>query len=126
MSIVAVLGASDDPERYSYKAIQLLQEKGHEVFPVHPTLKQIDGLKVYASLKDLPKPMDVLSVYLSKAVSDKMTDQILQAKVRRVIFNPGAENPELEAKVSSMGMKPLEACTLVLLRTDQFDKISNP
>ena len=119
---VAVLGASDDPERYSYQAVKLLQEKGHEVFPVHPTLKQIDGQKVYASLQDLPKTVDTLTVYVSKEVSTKMAGQILQSKPRRLIFNPGTENPTLKSQATQQGIKTLEACTLVLLRTNQFDK----
>ena len=119
---VAVLGASDNPERYSYKAVKLLQEKGHEVFPVHPTLKQIEGQKVYASLKELPKPVDTLSVYVSKEVSSNLASEILGSGACRVIFNPGAENPELESRVSKQGMTALEACTLVLLRTNQFDR----
>ena len=119
---VAVLGASDDPERYSYKAVKFLLEKGHEVFPVHPTLKQIDGQKVYASLKELPKPIDTLSLYVSKEISSKLASEILESKPKRIIFNPGAENPELESQASRQGIKTLEACTLVLLRTNQFDK----
>ena len=119
---VAVLGASDNPERYSNKAVRFLLEKGHEVFPVHPSLKEIDGLKVYASLKDLPKPIDTLTLYLSEERSSMVASEILALKPRRIIFNPGAENPGLEAKAAAEGIKTLEACTLVLLRTDQFDK----
>ena len=50
---VAVIGASDNPERYSYKAVKLLQEKGHTVFPVHPKLQQMEGLKVYPGIKNV-------------------------------------------------------------------------
>ena len=119
---VAVLGASDNPERYSCQAVQLLKEKGHEVFPVNPKLKEIAGLKVYSSLKDVPKPFHTLSVYLSKDHSSKLALEILESRPRRVLFNPGAENPELEATLKKRGVDALEACTLVLLRTNQFDR----
>ena len=119
---VAVLGASDNPERYSYQAVKLLQKNGHTVYPVNPKLKSIDGQKVYASLADLPGPVDTLSVYVSKDISSKIGDEILKSKPRRILFNPGAENPELDAKVTQKGIKALEACTLVLLRTNQFDR----
>ena len=124
--IVAVLGASDNPEKYSSQALKLLREKGHEVFPVNPSVRQIEGQKVYASLEAVPKAVDTLTMYVSRAVSSKMAGQILQRKPRRVIFNPGAENPALEADLAREGIKTVEACTLVLLRTNQFDKISNP
>lgn len=119
---VAVLGASDNPERYSYLAVKLLAEKGHEVFPVNPSLKEIEGRRVYPALKELPKPVDTLSVYLSPAISSKLAPEILAARPRRIIFNPGAENPELAAEAAGHGIRTLEACTLVLLRTNQFDR----
>jgi predicted CoA-binding protein len=119
---VAVLGASDNPERYSYQAVQLLREKGHRVFPVNPKLKEIEGVRVYPSLKELPEPVHTLSVYLSKEHSSKLAPEILGISPQRILFNPGAENPELEAQLSSKGIRTLEACTLVLLRTNQFDR----
>ena len=119
---VAVLGASDNPERYSYLAVKLLLEKGHQVFPVHPKLKEIQGQKVYASLNEVPKPVHTLTLYVGMEMSSKLADEILRLKPARIIFNPGAENQELERTASAQGIKTLEACTLVLLRTNQFDR----
>ena len=117
---VVVMGASNKPERYSYKAVMFLKEKGHEVFPVHPLLKEIEGMKVYPSIKDVKGPVDTVSLYISKDISSKLADEIIQKAPRRIIFNPGAENPEFEAKAAAQGIETLEACTLVLLRTNQF------
>jgi len=117
---VAVIGASNKPERYSYKAISLLREKGHIPYPVHPSLKTIDDIQVYASLKDIPDPIDTISVYLSAANQKTIFNNILNSGARRVIFNPGAENPELSERLNMAGIKAIEACTLVLLKTGQF------
>ena len=119
---VAVLGASDDKERYSYKALVRLKEAGHTVYPVHPRLKTIEGEPVFASLKDIPEPIHTLTLYISPEVSSKMEEEILASKPGRLIFNPGAENPKLMAKAAARGIRALEACTLVLLSTDQFDR----
>lgn len=119
---VAVLGASDDPERYSHKAVMLLRENGHAVFPVNPKLKTVEGLPVYPSLGAIQAPIDTLSVYVSSAVSAKLADEILALHPRRILFNPGAENPELASRAQAQGIHTREACTLVLLRTHQFDK----
>ena len=62
---VAVLGASNKPERYSYQAVRLLREKGHTPYPVHPVLTEVDGLRVWPSLRLIPDPVDTLTVYLS-------------------------------------------------------------
>jgi len=117
---VVVMGASNKPDRYSYKAVKLLAEKGHRPFPVHPVLKEIDGLKVYASIRDIEEPLDTITLYLSAENSTKVATDIIEAGVRRVIFNPGSENPDLASMLSQKGIETIEACTLVLLKTGQF------
>ena len=117
---VAVIGASDNPERYSYKAVMLLKEKGHAVFPVHQRIKEIEGIKVYPSIKDVPEAIDTVSLYVAADISSKLADDILSLKPRRIIFNPGAENSLLEAKAAAQGVNCLNACTLVMLKTGQF------
>lgn len=118
---VAVLGASDDPERYSYKALKRLKEAGHDVFPVHPRLKTIEGIPVLGSVSEVPKPIDTLTLYVSPEISQKLAGDILSAGPGRLIFNPGAENPDLEAKARARGIRTLDACTLTLLATGQFE-----
>lgn len=117
---VAVLGASDKPEKYSYQAAMLLREKGHRVFPVHPKIEEIEGIKVYRSVQDIPEPIDTISVYLSPEISSKITPELIAKAPRRMIFNPGAENPYLAVSAHTKGIQTLNACTLTMLRTGQF------
>jgi len=117
---VAVLGASNKPDRYSYMAVKRLEGRGHTVFLVHPKLAEIEGTKVYAQLSDVPGPLDTITVYLSAANSDKIADQLLAAKAKRVIFNPGAENDPLMKRLEEQGAEVIEGCTLVMLGTGQF------
>ena len=117
---VAVLGASDKPERYSYKAVKKLREKGHVPLPVHPALEKIEGIPVYGSLRDIAEPVDTISVYLSAPRSSQIAEDIVAHGARRVIFNPGAENAALSAQLRAADVEVMEACTLVLLSTDQF------
>ncbi len=117
---VAVLGASPKPERYSNKAIRLLREHGHRVLPVNPAQQEIEGLPVTARVQDLPPGVDTVTMYVSPAHSDPLLPALLALKPRRVIFNPGAENPVLEKELQKAGIAVEEACTLVLLRTGQF------
>ncbi|MCX5681533.1 MAG: CoA-binding protein, partial [Candidatus Omnitrophica bacterium] len=88
MKNVAVIGASDKPERYSYKAVKLLQEKGYHAFPVHPRIKAIDGQYVYPSLGAISEDIDVVSLYVSDDISTKIADAILQKFPKKIIFNP--------------------------------------
>ena len=118
---VAVLGASNKPDRYSYKAVMLLKEKGHALYPVHPTLPVIEGIPVFASLRQVPVSLDVVTLYLAPLNQVNVAEDIVQSRPRRVIFNPGAENPVLAAQLQATGIEALNACTLVLLKTGQFD-----
>jgi len=117
---VAVVGASNKPDRYSYKAVKSLSAKGHRVFPVHPRIKDIDGLAVYASLGLIEEKLDTLTMYVGAETSARMSGEILSARPRRIIFNPGAENHELFKKAEEAGIEVIDACTLVMLSTGQF------
>lgn len=117
---VAVLGASTNRERYSNKAVRLLQEHGHRVIPVNPAQQQIEGLAVAASLDDIRERIDTLSLYMSPQHLATVSTAILRLNPGRVIFNPGTESPELQSKLDEARIPWEEACTLVLLRTGQF------
>lgn len=116
---VAVLGASDNPERYSHMAVMLLKDHGHTVIPIHPALGSIAGLPAVKGLRDAP-PVDTLTLYVGAAKLPAMADDIVRLRPGRVIFNPGTESPEVQAALDAAGIPWLEACTLVMLRTGQF------
>ena len=116
---VAVLGASENPERYSHQAMVLLRRQGHEVFPVHPALEVIDGWPAVSSVRELP-PVDTLTLYVASSRLPAMAEDIVRLKPGRVIFNPGTESAELQAALDEAGIPWVEACTLVMLRTGQF------
>jgi predicted CoA-binding protein len=104
MEVVAVLGASSDPNRYSYKALELLKQYGHRPLPIHPREKIILDLNVVSSLRDLinqKESVDTLTMYVNPALSTPLTADILELKPKRVIFNPGTENPPLQKELAS-------------------------
>lgn len=118
--ITAVLGASKKPERYSNKAVRMLKAHGYGVIPVHPLDREIEGIQTVASVNQLPQGIDTITVYLSAETSAKLADAIIACAPRRVIFNPGAESPELEQALKDAGILVERACTLVLLQTGQY------
>jgi len=117
---VAVLGASPKPDRYAYKAFELLREYGHHPLPVNPAFDEILGEKCYPTISDAPGPIDTVTLYLGETRSNPLIDEIIGAKPRRIIMNPGAENSTLAAKAEEAGIEIVEGCTLVMLRTGQF------
>lgn len=118
---VAILGMSENPDRYSYKAFFLLKDKGHHVYPISPKLTEFEGEKVYPSLSDLKgEGIDTLTVYVRAEISSGLSEEIKALRPKRVIFNPGSENANLSALLDQEGIAHEEACTLVLLNTNQF------
>ncbi len=123
MSEVAVLGASSDPSRYAFKAMNFLKEEGHTPVPVTPKEDEVLGIKTWQSLgalADAGRRVDTVTVYVGPALSTKMQADFLKLAPRRVIFNPGAENPPLESALREAGVEVVDGCTLVMLRTGQF------
>lgn len=119
---VVILGASDKTDRYSNIALKLLQRYGHTPLPVSPKLRSIEGVPVYTSLAEIETNVDTLTMYVNSETSSLLQDQILKLKPKRVIFNPGSENPTLESALKKSGISVIEACTLVMLKTNQFEE----
>ena len=117
---VAIIGASPKPDRYAYKAMQMLRQFGHRPIPVNPAFPEILGERCYRSIADAPKPIDTVTMYLGKQRSDPLIADIVAAKPRRIIMNPGAENDALAEKAAAAGIEVDYACTLVLLQTGSF------
>ena len=117
---VVVLGASNKPERYANKALKLLRQHGHTVVPVHPQLSEIDGINVLPSLNAISAGVDTVTMYIGPARSVALVEDLLALKPKRVIFNPGSESELVAQRLREAGIPFEEACTLVLLNTDQF------
>jgi len=114
-----VLGASDNPERYSFLAINRLQEKGHPIVAIGKKKTAVNGVTI--NTEKIPETaVDTVTLYLSPANQKEYYNYILSLRPKRIIFNPGAENPELRELAAANNIKPMEACTLVLLGTGQY------
>lgn len=119
MAKTLVIGASENPERYAYKAIQKLLAHGHEVKALALRKGEVNG--VTFETEQVPyTDIDTVTMYVGPKNQPVYYDYIEALKPRRVIFNPGTENEEFEARLQQKGIEPLEACTLVLLSTNQF------
>ena len=114
-----VLGASHNPARYSYSAVKMLQEYGHEVVALGRRAREVEDWEILSGTPDIPD-LNTVTMYMNAHNQRDFQDYILRLNPRRVIFNPGAENPELSAKLKGKGVEVLDACTLVMLRTNQY------
>jgi hypothetical protein len=120
---VLIIGASDKQDRYSYKAMNLLAEHGHMPVLMHPKLKEIKGTPVYNSLEAIVSEglkIDTVTMYVNPSISAGLQKELVSLNPNRVIFNPGTENPELQKLLNDNQIATEDACTLVLLNTNQF------
>lgn len=114
-----VLGASDNPARYSYLAVNKLRAFNHPVVAIgkkEGKVADVDVIKEQPAIADV----DTVTLYLNAQNQQQYYDYILSLHPKRIIFNPGAENEELEKLAVDNGIKPIEACTLVMLSTGQY------
>lgn len=114
-----VLGASDNPGRYSYLAINRLRAYGHEVVAVGRKKGKVGDVEIITELPEMDD-IDTITLYLNPTNQQPYYDYIASLKPKRIIFNPGTENDDLERKMAQKGVNMLEACTLVMLNTGQY------
>ena len=114
-----VIGASENEDRYANRAVRKLKSHGHDVVALGLREGQIDGVKIH---KDKPsvENVDTVTMYVGSQNQPPLYDYILSLKPKRIIFNPGAENPEFEGMAEEKGIEVVEACTLVMLSIGNF------
>jgi hypothetical protein len=116
---VLIYGASTNPERYAFKALNLLVEKGHEVFMKGNKAGEASGLPIQVGINDFDH-IHTITLYVGPQNQHELLRDLAQLKPKRVIFNPGTENPDFYAEIEKLHIQVEEACTLVLLHTHQF------
>lgn len=112
---VLVLGASSKRWRFANKAVRAYLEAGHEVIPVHPRETEVEGLRVYPSLADVPERAALLLLYVRPEVGLQCIDEAPARGVETVFLNPGTESEELAERVRQLGMEPIQACAIVAI-----------
>ena len=114
-----VLGATAKPDRYAYMAINSLVNKGHSVIAIGQQTGEVAGVKIQT--KAVPvKNIDTVTLYLNPKNQREYYNYIIEAQPKRVVFNPGTENPEFYQLLKSNNIEVEVACTLVLLSTNQY------
>ncbi len=119
MKKTVVLGASDNPSRYSYLAAEKLKKYGHPIVAIGKKEGVVNGTPIITS-RPAEKEVDTVTLYLNPQNQQPYYDYILSLHPKRIIFNPGTENEELYHIAKENGIEALEACTLVMLGTGQY------
>ncbi len=121
MKKTVVIGATSDTSRYAFIASAMLAEYNHVFVPIGIKNGKVLGRDILDIRNKPPVDnVDTITLYISQAVQAAHYDYLLSLNPRRIIFNPGTENPEFEIIANKKGVETLNACTLVLLRLGRY------
>ena len=119
--VVAVIGASNDRHKFGNRAVRAFQQQGYTVVPVNPHEAEVEGLKAFASILDVPGPVDMASLYVPPEVGERVIADIARKGVAEVWFNPGAESDALIARARALDIQPIVACSIVAIGQNPYN-----
>jgi uncharacterized protein len=119
--VVAVIGASSDRRKFGNRAVRAFRQQGYTVIPINPHETQVEGLKAYASVLDVPGPIDMASVYLQPAAGVLVMDEIARKQIPEVWLNPGADADDVIARARALDIKPIVACSIMAIGENPYN-----
>ena len=113
MKTVAIIGASSNRAKYGNKALRAYERRGYRVIPINPNEVEVEGHRTFASVLDVPEPIDMATVYVPPEIGVRVLEDIAKKGIPEVWLNPGADEPEVVARARELGLQPVIACSIV-------------
>jgi uncharacterized protein len=118
--VVAVVGASNNPGKFGNRAVRAFRRQGYTVVPINPHELEVDGLKTYQSVLDVPGPIDMATIYVPPEIGEQVIEEIARKKIPEVWLNPGAESDALIARARALDIQPIVACSIIGIGENPF------
>lgn len=118
--VVAVIGASNNRGKFGNRAVRAYKEQGYTVVPINPHETEVEGLTTYASVLDVPGPIDMASFYVQPDVGEQVIGEIARKGIAEVWLNPGAESDALIARARALNIQPIVACSIVAIGRNPY------
>ena len=112
---VAVIGASSHRFKYGNKAVRAYIRQGYHVLAINPNERQVEGLRTYASVLDVPGPIDMATLYVPGHIGVRVMDDIAKKGIPEVWLNPGADDDEVVARAKALGVNVIQACSIMAI-----------
>ena len=119
--VVAVIGASSNRRKFGNRAVRAFTQQGYTVVPINPHEREIEGLKAYGSVLDVPGPIDMASFYVPPAIGEQVIEEVARKRIAEVWLNPGAESDTLVARARALSIQPIVACSIIAIGQDPYD-----
>ena len=110
---VAVIGASSNRDKFGNKALRAFENQGYTVIPINPNEADVEGHKTYKSVLDVPGTVDVATVSVPPRAGVKVMEELAKKGVGEIWLNPGADGSEVVARARELGLKTIQACSII-------------
>jgi predicted CoA-binding protein len=111
--VVAVIGASSDRRKFGNRALRAFRQQGYTVIPINPNEPEVEGLKTFPSVLDVPGPIDMATFYVQPEVGERVIEEVARKGIGEVWLNPGAESDALIERARALQIRPIVACSIV-------------
>ena len=118
--VIAVIGASNDRRKFGNRAVRAFRQQGYTVVPINPHEGEVEGLKAYASVLDVPGTVDMVSLYVPPEIGIQVIEDIARKGIAEVWLNPGAESDALIARARALRIQPIVACSIVAIGENPY------
>ena len=112
---VAVIGASSKRHKFGNKALRAYLSQGYRVFAINPNEEQVEGIKTYASVLDVPEPIDMATVYVPGHIGVRVMEDIAKKGIPEVWLNPGADDADVVERAKALGVRIIQACSIMAI-----------
>jgi uncharacterized protein len=119
--VIAVVGASNDRAKFGNRALRAYRQQGYTVVPINPHLAEVEGIKAYASVLDVPGPVDMATFYVPPEVGEQVIDEVARKGISEVWLNPGAESDALIARARALHIQPIVACSIIAIGQNPYN-----
>ncbi|HEY2907881.1 MAG TPA: CoA-binding protein [Vicinamibacterales bacterium] len=119
--VVAVIGASSNRRKFGNRALRAYLQQGYTAIPINPNEAEVEGVKTYASVLDVPGAIDMASFYVPPDVGERVIEDVAKKQIPEVWLNPGAESDRLIARARSLDIRPIVACSIIAIGENPYD-----
>ena len=118
--VVAVIGASSNRRKFGNKAVRAFRQQGYTVIPINPHESDVEGLRAFASVLDVPGPIDMATFYVPPDIGEQVIGQVARKQIPEVWLNPGSESDELIARARALSIEPIIACSIMAVGENPY------
>ena len=118
--VVAVIGASSNRQKFGNRAFRAFRQQGYTVVPINPHEPEVEGVKTYPSVLDVPGPIDMATFYIPPEIGQLVIEEVARKHIPEVWLNPGAESDALVARARALSIRPILACSVMAIGENPY------